>query len=392
MGRPGHNGPPTASQLPPPPPPPAPPPPCTTSGCASFTAEVLLLGLFMTATLFLVAASLRHAKRHRQRVQDERPTSPVDVMDPRYRLQHSQPRPLPPPPVPVPAQTLPSAEEQEHLHTLERARIAAVRELPTYKWAGGADNEECVMCLDPFADGETIKRLPCNHLFHAECIDRWLVRGMAHQKRACPLCKADPTGVVAPNKFSHNPGFLVPVTETLPPPPATPRNNRSPAPDENGGGDEGAAQASTASTPTLSARATRVIHVAAQTALSVMPWRSPSGGGGGGGGGGGRSASGRARRTIIAPEPQAPPPAAAAAAAPPAAAPAATAASSSTSSPPADEAVIELSAAAASESASAAAEPPRRGSSPRAPSPPAASLAWGSPPTASRPPRRAAGF
>jgi len=43
---------------------------------------------------------------------------------------------------------------------------------------------ECIVCLCDFEDGERIRRLPCNHVFHTVCVDEWLGRD-AH----CPLCR-----------------------------------------------------------------------------------------------------------------------------------------------------------------------------------------------------------
>jgi hypothetical protein len=47
-----------------------------------------------------------------------------------------------------------------------------------------ADGEDtCVVCLDDLDVGNHVRRLPCNHVFHAECIRTWLRR-----KNACPCC------------------------------------------------------------------------------------------------------------------------------------------------------------------------------------------------------------
>lgn len=41
----------------------------------------------------------------------------------------------------------------------------------------------CCICLNELSDGETYCRVPCQHAFHKECIDRWTIR-----KDDCPLC------------------------------------------------------------------------------------------------------------------------------------------------------------------------------------------------------------
>ncbi|KAG1354160.1 putative E3 ubiquitin-protein ligase RHA2A [Cocos nucifera] len=37
-----------------------------------------------------------------------------------------------------------------------------------------------------------MRRLPCGHLFHQECVDRWLVMC----RRTCPLCRLSVDGVL----------------------------------------------------------------------------------------------------------------------------------------------------------------------------------------------------
>merc|ERR1719336_2752708 len=50
---------------------------------------------------------------------------------------------------------------------------------------GDKDKETCSICLEPFKDGDTIKRLPCLHIFHQHEIDRWLLTGADK----CPICR-----------------------------------------------------------------------------------------------------------------------------------------------------------------------------------------------------------
>ncbi|KRY17627.1 RING finger protein [Trichinella patagoniensis] len=47
-------------------------------------------------------------------------------------------------------------------------------------------NSLCPVCIEPFHDGDVIRILVCNHLFHKTCVDPWLL-----QHRTCPLCKLD---------------------------------------------------------------------------------------------------------------------------------------------------------------------------------------------------------
>jgi len=46
------------------------------------------------------------------------------------------------------------------------------------------EQDQCMICLADFEDGEDCRRLPCGHLYHMSCIDEWL-----HRCTDCPLCK-----------------------------------------------------------------------------------------------------------------------------------------------------------------------------------------------------------
>ena len=46
---------------------------------------------------------------------------------------------------------------------------------------------ECSICLDDYKEGDYIRKLPCNHEFHSDCIAKWLVE----RHSTCPLCKLD---------------------------------------------------------------------------------------------------------------------------------------------------------------------------------------------------------
>jgi hypothetical protein len=65
--------------------------------------------------------------------------------------------------------------------------IAAVRAC-----VRGCVGAQCSICLGEFETGEHLRRLPCQHSFHSDCIASWL--GVKH---TCPLCVAP---VVAPRQ------------------------------------------------------------------------------------------------------------------------------------------------------------------------------------------------
>lgn len=47
----------------------------------------------------------------------------------------------------------------------------------------------CVICLGDYEAGERLRILSCQHAFHAECIDSWLLNPTASS--VCPTCKSD---------------------------------------------------------------------------------------------------------------------------------------------------------------------------------------------------------
>ena len=61
---------------------------------------------------------------------------------------------------------------------------------------------ECTMCLEAFAVGDELRQLPCKHIFHKFCIDRWLLPGESATRGetlpTCPLCKAAPVDLPMP--------------------------------------------------------------------------------------------------------------------------------------------------------------------------------------------------
>ena len=59
----------------------------------------------------------------------------------------------------------------------------------------GLAYQHCVICKKPFKDGESLRVLPCQHLFHCGCIDGWLSSEASDYCiiSGCPMCKKEPT-------------------------------------------------------------------------------------------------------------------------------------------------------------------------------------------------------
>ncbi|KAI3452409.1 hypothetical protein Pfo_009074 [Paulownia fortunei] len=65
-----------------------------------------------------------------------------------------------------------------------------IEKLPCFdfkaKEKGSSPPADCAVCLENFRVGERCRLLPsCNHSFHAECVDLWLLR-----TPICPICRA----------------------------------------------------------------------------------------------------------------------------------------------------------------------------------------------------------
>jgi len=49
------------------------------------------------------------------------------------------------------------------------------------------ENKTCAICQNDFENGDKVRQLSliCSHIFHKECIDRW----MTEQQPTCPICR-----------------------------------------------------------------------------------------------------------------------------------------------------------------------------------------------------------
>ena len=63
---------------------------------------------------------------------------------------------------------------------------AEIDSLTPYMHTNEKDTRSCVICLSKFELKSKIRPLPCNHAFHAKCVDKWL-----RTNRTCPICRRD---------------------------------------------------------------------------------------------------------------------------------------------------------------------------------------------------------
>merc|ERR1719296_490635 len=96
--------------------------------------------------------------------------------------------PPPPPPVgpPPPLRTGPTPEEVAEANLAPLLVQIPAHVLPKaakpVEGEAAKEAEACSICCEPLLPGEEVRRLPCFHLFHRACIDRWL-----RVKPTCPL-------------------------------------------------------------------------------------------------------------------------------------------------------------------------------------------------------------
>ncbi|KAI1887670.1 hypothetical protein AGOR_G00192700 [Albula goreensis] len=70
---------------------------------------------------------------------------------------------------------------------------ADIEQLPSYRFNSNNHQSEqtlCVVCMCDFESRQLLRVLPCNHEFHAKCVDKWL-----KANRTCPICRADASEV-----------------------------------------------------------------------------------------------------------------------------------------------------------------------------------------------------
>lgn len=80
---------------------------------------------------------------------------------------------------------------QQDQPQVEKATNDMIKQLGSYKRIKDDDSlvgTECVICTDCYKKDEGVRELPCGHIFHKKCIDRWFKEGSVY----CPICRKNP--------------------------------------------------------------------------------------------------------------------------------------------------------------------------------------------------------
>ncbi|GAV77603.1 zf-RING_2 domain-containing protein/zf-RING_3 domain-containing protein [Cephalotus follicularis] len=79
---------------------------------------------------------------------------------------------------------------QPHLTETSGLNQDTPSSIPSFKITSSLLDQEdpvilCAICKEQFLLDAIVKRLPCNHLYHSDCITPWL-----HLHNSCPLCRS----------------------------------------------------------------------------------------------------------------------------------------------------------------------------------------------------------
>ena len=88
----------------------------------------------------------------------------------------------------------PSAAELERIREAQNKKklILISKRLKRYKFSTRKEKDEqdtCAICVEDFAPNNMVRETPCSHLFHDECLMKWVETKMPSPD--CPSCRAE---------------------------------------------------------------------------------------------------------------------------------------------------------------------------------------------------------
>jgi len=122
----------------------------------------------------------------------------------------------------IPTPPPPPEESDEEMEGDGAAALDEPVRLATVPWSEelGAASPECAICLATFVVGEAVCALPCIHVFHEDCIGKWVARFASRRQRhmdegaaRCPLCRRGVEGGEAAAPESHFAGGVAAPSE-----------------------------------------------------------------------------------------------------------------------------------------------------------------------------------
>jgi len=60
-------------------------------------------------------------------------------------------------------------------------------ELEKIEYDENITQKECLICLETFNENEKLIKIKCNHIFHIDCIKKWV----CYESNKCPVCRID---------------------------------------------------------------------------------------------------------------------------------------------------------------------------------------------------------
>ena len=87
-------------------------------------------------------------------------------------------------------------ENNEEIELFIKKRNQYILELDEFQYKhlkkySALKEDKCPICLQKYKGADIIKEFPCKHIFHKNCIFKWL-----NKSNKCPLCKYDITNDV----------------------------------------------------------------------------------------------------------------------------------------------------------------------------------------------------
>ncbi|KAJ2826381.1 hypothetical protein FBU31_003461 [Coemansia sp. 'formosensis'] len=145
----------------------------------------ILTTVFAGWILFAIALAIFIARR---RARMRRPHGTLSDLESHFAAAHSHPAVEYRPSTRIPPQDVLSDAELQLLPTV---MYSEYREKFS-KQTASDEPSVCVVCLDIYTDDTAVRKLACDHVFHPNCIDKWLLKRSCR----CPLCNSDTRGLL----------------------------------------------------------------------------------------------------------------------------------------------------------------------------------------------------